>query len=173
MQGQDPDNEHRALLNTPNTFYRDYTNNYVIYQRGYPAYQHPEFPNANVVCAVGKYDYNSFVCTGAIHPNAIARHASVGIYLYDQISDSIWLSYGGNDMKNTEQYASRMYFGDESMYVGFDVGSLAPGDVATFTTVEAMTPTELDKSLAIVGAMSIVQPTDLLTGRSVPYTIGE
>ena len=149
-----------------------------MYQRGYPAYEHPEFSNANVVCAVGMVDYNSFVCTGAVNPTAVARHRPGTLNSVDEIISSansslLWLGYGGNDMQNTAAYASRMRYADDFTHVALFLGNLRPGEVTTFRTVEAMGPTALATSIAVVGAMSIVQPTELLTGRSVPFTIGK
>ena len=177
-QSQDPDNDARALLNTARLFDRFKTNNYVMYQKGFPAYQHPEFPNANVVCAVGITDYNSFVCTGTVNPTAVARHGPGSVSSVDQIISSVnlsslWLGFGGNDMQNTMAYASRMRYADDLTHVALFAGDLRPGELTTFRTVEAMEPTALAISLATVGAMSIVQPTELLTGRSVPFTIGK
>ena len=173
-QSQDPDNDARALRNTASLFDRFKTNNYVMYQKGFPAYQHPEFPNANVVCAVGITDYNSFVCTGTVNPTAVARHFP-GPLLTVQASRSsrLWLGFGGNDMQNTMSYASRMRYADDLTHVALFTGDLGPGELTTFRTVEAMEPTALAISLATVGAMSIIQPTELLTGRSVPFTIGK
>ena len=173
-QSQDPDNDARALLNTARLFDRFKTNNYVMYQKGFPAYQHPEFPNANVVCAVGITDYNSFVCTGTVNPTAVARHGPGQLpTVQASRSSRLWLGFGGNDMQNTVSYASRMRYADDLTHVALFTGDLRPGELTTFRTVEAMEPTALAISLATVGAMSIVQPTELLTGRSVPFTIGK
>ena len=148
-----------------------------MYQRRFSAYEHPEFSNANVVCAVGMVDYNSFVCTGAVNPTAVARHGPGDLTIVEQIKTGdfaeIWLRYGGNDMQNTAAYASRMRYEDDFTHVALFLGNLRPGEVTTFRTVEAMGPTALATSIAVVGAMSIVQPTELLTGRSVPFTIGK
>ena len=173
-QSQDPDNDARALRNTASLFDRFKTNNYVMYQKGFPAYQHPEFPNANVVCAVGITDYKSFVCTGTVNPTALARHGPGQLTTVQGSRTSrLWLGFGGNDMQNTVSYASRMRYADDLTHVALFTGDLGPGELTTFRTVEAMEPTALAISLATVGAMSIIQPTELLTGRSVPFTIGK
>ena len=173
-QSQDPDNDAGALRTTSRFLDEFKTNNYVLYQRGFPAYQHPEFPNANVVCAVGITDYKSFVCTGTVNPTAIARHGPGQITtVHGSRSSRLWLGFGGNDMQNTVSYASRMRYADDLTHVALFTGDLRPGELTTFRTVEAMEPTALAISLATVGAMSIVQPTELLTGRSVPFTIGK
>lgn len=54
----------------------------------------------------------------------------------------------------------------------FQLGDLAPGESTTITTGHIMLPTQVATALNTLGAMTIVQPTDIMTGPSVAFTAG-
>jgi hypothetical protein len=168
----DPDNDNRAQVIQR----KDYTLNYVKYQKGYPAYQHPTIPNAALVCGCGILDYNAIVCLGAVDPRASVRMGGLPIDRASAIITgtyaSTWLNYGGNDVLNTPAYQSRMDFRDECIHVLFQLGDLAPGESTTITTGHIMLPTQVSAALNTLGALTIVQPTDIMTGPSVAFTAG-
>ena len=128
------------------------------------------------MCACGILDYNAIVCLGAVHPLASVR---VGGLPIDRASVIIrgahsrsWLNFGGNDVLNTPAYQSRMSYADECIHVMFQLGDLAPGESTTITTGHIMLPTQVATALNTLGAMTIVQPTDIMTGPSVAFTAG-
>lgn len=172
MRTIDPDNDSRTQV----LHLKDHTLNYVKYQKGYPAYQHPTIPNAALVCACGSLDYNAIVCLGAVHPLASVKVGGLPIARASLIIKGAfartWLNYGGNDVVNTRAYMSRMHFADECIHVLFQLGDLAPGESTTISTGHIMVPTQVSAALNTLGALTIIQPTDIMTGPSVAFTAG-
>ena len=165
------------IVDCPSYRTRGFTNNYVKYQPGYAAYAHPTLPNAALVCAAGQLDFKAVICMGAVSSSAAVR---MGPQYLTRASPLIvgeaatrWLSYGGNDMQNTPAYKSRMQYKDESIHLLMQLGTLAIGEAVTFTTVNLMNTDYLTECLDSVGAVTILQPTDLMTGRASPFTVGE
>lgn len=153
------------------------TNNYVKYQRGYPAYEHPTLPNAALVCACGDLDFNSVVCAGSVHPSVTVKMGGLLITRIAQVMTGLyanmWLPYGGKNVINTPAYRSRMHYEDEAIHVVFQLGSLAPGESTTITMANIMHPNQLTQALNTMSALAIIQPTDYMTGPYVSFTVGE
>ena len=174
MRTQDPDNDYRRQL-TLNPSHRDDTNNWVMHQRGYPAYQHPTIPNAAVVCSCGEIDYNSLVCLGSVHPNVAVSHGGFILSSPGDVTGEfgqLWKSYGGKDVVNKAQYASRMRYFDDMTAAAVAIGTLAPGEVTTFSYMNVMHNDQMLKALTTVAAVTIVQPTVIMTGSAAPFTVG-
>ena len=175
-----PDNDHRKHLETDGSTVRidrDKTNNYVKYQKGNAAYQHSTQPDTAMACACGKEDFKSLVCMAAVHPdvmelqggNLIANIAALEV----RSMRSIWLQYGGKNVENDPAYQHRMKYADESIHLLLRLGSLAPGESTTFTTGQILHADQMSKTIGALGGLKIVQPTDLMTGTSVPFVVGE
>ena len=168
----DLNNDHRHA-----TVDRDKTNNWVKYQKGYAAYQHPTQPDTAMACACGMEDFKSLVCMAAVHPdvmalqggNLIANIAALEV----RSMRSIWLQYGGKNVENDPAYQHRMKYADESIHLLLRLGSLAPGESTTFTTGQILHADQMSKTIGALGGVKIVQPTDLMTGTSVPFVVGE
>ena len=172
----DPDNDYRAHVANKNAFDLTKTNNYVKYQRGYPAYEHPTQPNTALVCSCGIVDFNSLVCLGTVHPLAVVRQGGLSMARIAQVTGpyaTLWLQYGGKDVINTPAYQSRMRYFDESVHLVFQLGSLAPGESTTITTANVMQPDQLTRAINTMSALTIIQPTDYMTGPYVTFTVGE
>lgn len=175
----DPDNDYRSqrLVQGELLQDRDKTNNYVKYQRGYPKYEHPTHPNTAMVCACGMRDFRSLVCMAAVHPGVIARQGGHTITRAQALTASTlmerWEQYGGKDVLNQPAYKSRMRYADESIHLLFELGSLAPGDSTTFTTGHILNGDQMPKTVSTIGGINILQPTDLMTGTSVPFVVGK
>ena len=173
----DPDNDYRANLARNNRVELLKTNNYVKYQKGYPSYEHPTQPNTALVCSCGMLDFNAVVCAGAVHPSVSVKMGGVTITRIAQVLigpyASTWLQYGGNDVTNTPAYQSRMHYFDESIHVLFSLGTLAPGESTTITMAHVLQPDQLPQALNTMSALTIIQPTDYMTGPSVTFTVGE
>jgi hypothetical protein len=175
----DPDNDYRRLRLSQGGIVngRVKTNNYVKYQRGRSNYEHPTRPNTAMVCACGKADFRSLVCMAAVHPGAVALHGGYQISRISQLTtalmNSAWLPYGGKDVLNTVKYESRMRYADESMHMLFNLGTLLPGESTTFSTSYILNADEMPRTLSSLGGINILQPTDLMTGTSVPFVVGE
>ena len=156
---------------------RDKTNNYVKYQKGFAAYQHPTQPNTAMACACGMDDFESLVCMAAVHPDVMALHG--GRYISSMASleskslGDLWKPYGGKDVENTPAYSNRMKYADESIHLLFKLGSLASGESTTFTTGHILNADQMPKTIGALGGVKIVQPTDLMSGTSVPFVVGE
>ena len=173
----DPDNDYRVHVANGNAFDLTKTNNYVKYQRGHPDYEHPTQPNAALVCSCGIVDFKSVVCTGAVHPSVYVKMGGISITRISQVTTGLyantWLQYGGKDVVNTPAYQSRMHYFDESIHVVFQLGSLAPGETTTITMGHVMQPDQLPQALSTMSALTIIQPTDYMTGPYVTFTVGE
>ena len=179
VRTMDPDNDFRSqrLVQGELLVDRDKTNNYVKYQRGNPRYEHPTQPNTAMVCACGMKDFNSLVCMAAVHPGAVALQGGHTMNRAQALTtpkmEERWQLYGGNDVLNEPAYQSRMRYADESIHLLFRLGSLAPGDSTTFTTSHILNGDQMPKSVSTLGGINILQPTDLMTGTSVPFVVGE
>ena len=177
LRVQDPDNDYRSRLNSVGLKgYKDHTNNYVLHQRGYPAYEHPTIPGAAVVCACGAVDFASLVCLGSVHPTAGVSFGGLNFNFAADVYGAygqVWKSYGGKDMLNLAEYGSRMHYFDETLAGSVSIGTLAPGDVSTFTFMSVMHSDQMSKALSTVSAVTIVQPTDIMSGSASPFTVGK
>ena len=170
MRAQDPDNDYRFQTDVT---LKILTNNWVMHQRGYPAYQHPTIPNAALICSCGAVDYKSLVCLGNVHPTGAVSHSSPIIASPALVTTStLWKAYGGKDVLNKVEYRLRMRYADDQPAVATIVGTLAPGEVTTFTYFNVMHSDQILKALTTVAAVTIVQPTVIMTGSSVPFTVG-
>ena len=173
----DPDNDYRANIARANNVELLKTNNYVRYQKGYPSYEHPTQPNTALVCSCGMLDFNAVVCAGAVHPSVSVKIGGIAITRISQVTTGLyantWLPYGGKDVTNTPAYQSRMHYFDESIHVVFQLGTLAPGESTTITTANVMQPGQLSQALNTMSGVTIIQPTDYMTGPYVTFTVGE
>ena len=168
----DLNNDHRHA-----TADRDKTNNWVKYQKGYAAYQHPTQRDTAMACACGMKDFKSLVCMAAVHPDVVAQQGGRSVSniaaLESRTVKNIWLQYGGRDVLNDPAYQHRMRYADESISLVFKLGSLAPGESTTFTTGQILHADQMSKTIGALGGVNIVQPTDLMSGTSVPFVVGE
>ena len=172
MRTQDPENDFFLNQKKGDVATQSFTNNWVRNQRGYPAYQHPTIPNAAVVCSCGSMDYNSLVCLGNVHPTGVVSHSTVLASPALVATNTIWKSYGGKDVVNKAQYASRMRYYDDQPAAAVAIGTLAPGEVTTFSYMNVMHNDQMLKALTTVAAVTIVQPTVIMTGSAAPFTVG-
>ena len=175
----DPDNDYRSLRAAQGELLkdRDKSNNYVKYQRGHRRYEHHTQPNTAMVCACGMKDFSSLVCMASVHPNVIALQGGHSIgrikALLTTTMNERWQLYGGRDVLNTPANQSRMRYADESIHLYFKLGALAPGESTTFTTGQILNSDQIPKTVRAIGGIKIMQPTDLMTGPSVPFVAGE
>ena len=175
----DPDNDFRRHILTQGDAIRidrDKTNNWIKYQKGYAAYQHPTQPDTAMVCACGMEDFKSVVCMAAVHPDVVALsggHLISHIVQLEPRLNNEWIKFGGKYILNDPAHKKRMKYADESIHLLFNLGSLAPGESTTFTTGQILHADQMSKTIGALGGVKIVQPTDLMGGTSVPFVVGE
>ena len=166
-----PDNDHRHA-----TADRDKTNNWVKYQKGHAAYQHSTQPDTAMACACGMKDFKSLVCMAAVHPDVMALQGGnliANIAALEAKGMRSWQQFGGKNVENAPAYQPRMKYADESISLLLRLGSLAPGESTTFTTGQILHADQMSKTIGALGGVKIVQPTDLMSGTSVPFVVGE
>ena len=112
-----------------------------------------------------------------VHPDVVAlqggRYISSMEILEAKFFGDLWKPFGGKNVENTPAYRKRMKYADESIHLLFNLGSLAPGESTTFTTGHILNADQMPKTIGALGGVKIVQPTDLMSGTSVPFVVGE
>ena len=130
-----------------------------------------------MACACGMDDFESLVCMAAVHPDVVALQ---GDHLFTRLQalesryiKDLWTMFGGKNVENVPANQHRMKYADESIHLLFNLGSLAPGESTTFTTGQILNADQMPKTIGALGGVKIVQPTDLMSGTSVPFVVGE
>lgn len=84
---------------------------------------------------------------------------------------TLWRDYGGFDIKNTDAYTSRMRFMDEHLQLSHTWSSLAPGEVVSFMSANLLRGEDIGDIFDALSSTSWVQPTDLISGTAVTFTV--
>ena len=74
-------------------------------------------------------------------------------------------------MDNTDAYASRMRYEDEPIQLSHTFPSLAPGEVVSFMSANFLRAGDIGDIFGALSSTSWVQPTDLISGTAVTFTV--
>ena len=74
-------------------------------------------------------------------------------------------------MDNTDAYTSRMRFKDEPIQLSHTWSSLAPGEVVSFMSANLLRAGDIGDIFGALSSTSWVQPTDLISGTAVTFTV--
>ena len=74
-------------------------------------------------------------------------------------------------MENTDAYTNRMRYADEPIQLSHTFPSLAPGEVVSFLSANFLRAGDIGDILGALSSSSWVQPTDLISGTAVTFTV--
>ena len=74
-------------------------------------------------------------------------------------------------MENSDAYTNRMRYADEPMQLSHTFPSLAPGEVVSFLSANLLRAGDIGDILSALSSSSWVQPTDLISGTAVTFTV--
>ena len=132
-------------------------------------------PNTALVYALVASNFSYNLAMASVNPHARVNHFGTSVFdpvqtYGDAAGNMMWHNYGGSDMLNTGQYASRMDNAVEASHLTFKFSTLNPGEVVQFSYMHLTSDAYEAEALLSMSAPVLIQPSDIISGPSVFFT---
>eukprot|EP01031_Cornospumella_fuschlensis_P038239 gene38239-46467_t len=120
-----------------------------------------------MVCAVGQNNMKFFVGLATVNSQARATHFGFQVLNPAQsYTNTVWRSFGGNDVMPLSNYTSRMRWADEAIHLTTLTSTVRTGEVVQLDFAHILATDAAQVALNDLIKLSMVQPTDIVSGTS-------